>query len=177
MTENKNIWIEKGYKMYSESGFHGLKIEKLAKNVGKSKSSFYHHFADLEYFEELLFIHHYKQCSILGEKEKNCKIIYPNLINILLEHKIDLLFNRQLRIERNNANVGNALVKSNKLLGNYAVMLWAKEINIKLSTKQLERLFEIATDDFYMRINIDNLNYEFLSSYFQNLSQITKEFT
>jgi AcrR family transcriptional regulator len=176
MNESKNIWIENGYKMYSSTGISGIKIEKLAKKIEKSKSSFYHYFADLECFEEVLFDHHYKQCLILAEKEKSCKTIYPDLINILLEHKTDLLFNRQLRIDRNNITVEKALEKSQKILGNYALMLWTKQINIKLSTDQLEGLFEIATDDFYMRINDNNLNYEFLSSYFKNLTQITEKF-
>jgi len=116
------------------------------------------------------------KCSILSQKEKNCESIFPELIDILLEHKIDLLFHRQLRINRSDKVIESALIKSNQILGNYAVMLWAKKINLKLTTNQLSGLFELATDDFYMRINKDNLNYQYLSNYFENLSQITKQF-
>jgi len=176
MIKSKEIWIRKGYETSALNGFESLKIEQLAKNVGISKSSFYHHFADLECFSENLIEHHYNQCSILSQKEKECESLFPDLINILLEHKVDLLFHRQLRINRNDMVIESALAKSNQILGNYAVMLWAKEINLKLNTKQRIGLFEIATDDFYMRINKNNLNYAFLSNYFENLSQITKQF-
>jgi len=174
MIKSKEFWIAKGYKIYALNG--SIKIEQLAKAVGISKSSFYHHFADIECFFEDLINHHYSNCTALAKKEKECKLIFPELINILLDHKVDLLFHRQLRINRNVKVIETALLKSNLILGNYAVMLWAKEINLKLTTNQLNGLFEIATDDFYMRINKDNLDYQFLLNYFKNLSQISKRF-
>lgn len=174
--DHKDIWIKTGYETFALDGKSGLKIEPLAKKVGISKSSFYHHFVDLDCFLENLFSHHFQMNSILAEKERSCKTIHSELINVLLEHKVDLLFNRQLRINRNDSRIKEALIKSDKLLGNYAVTLWAKEINLKLTERQLEGIFEIATDDFYMQINKDNLNHEYLSNYFLNLSRITKQF-
>ncbi|MFZ4399682.1 MAG: TetR/AcrR family transcriptional regulator, partial [Bacteroidales bacterium] len=43
----EEIWIIKGYETFAFFGENGLKVEQLAKSVGISKSSFYHHFADL----------------------------------------------------------------------------------------------------------------------------------
>ena len=176
MTSPKAIWIEKGYEMYAFKGFESLKVEPLSKCVGISKSSFYHHFADLECFTEKLYEHHFDQCALIGQKEERCSTIQPELIGLLMEHKVDLLFHRQLRIYRNDQWVEEAFVKSNALLGNYAVMLWAKEINLKFTNIQLKRLFELATDDFYMKINAQNINASFLINYFENLSQVTKHF-
>ncbi len=176
MIKPKDFWISKGYEAYALNGFESLKIEQLAKVVGISKSSFYHHFADLECFFEVIIEHHLEKCKILSQKEKDCETIFPDLINILLDHKIDLLFHRQLRVNRNDKEIEVALAESNKLLGNYAVMLWAKNINLKLTTKQLSGLFEIATDDFYMCITKDNLDYLFLSNYFKKLNRITEQF-
>ncbi|BDS13924.1 TetR/AcrR family transcriptional regulator [Aureispira anguillae] len=177
MESSKQKWIKKGYETYALAGYKRLKIESLARVVGVSKSSFYHHFADLECFSDHLFEHHFKMCLILAEKERNCASIYPDLINILVAHKVDLLFHRQLRIHRHYDSVQIALSKANKILGNYATMLWAKQINLKLNTTQLEGLFELATDDFYMNINKDNLCYNSLKSYFQNLSRIINRLT
>ncbi|WKN40905.1 TetR/AcrR family transcriptional regulator [Tunicatimonas pelagia] len=173
--KKQNLWITTGYEICSIHGLDGLKVEQLARVVGVSKSSFYHHFADLECFTKILFDYHFECCGILASKEKSCIQIYPDLINILLEHKTDLLFHRQLRIDRKNSQVEKALVKANSILGNYSMMLWAKDINHNLSQNQLDGLFKIATDDFYMRINENNLNYEYLSSYFKELGKATKQ--
>ena len=99
--DSKQTWIQKGYEIFAISGQGGLKIEPLAKSVGKSKSSFYHHFADLELFTDYLLKHHIEQSYIIAEREKNANNIEPELVNILVEHRVDLLFNRQLRINRN----------------------------------------------------------------------------
>jgi len=55
LKEGALIWLEAGYAAFSLHGPNGIKVESLAKEIGKSKSSFYHHFADREIFiEELL---------------------------------------------------------------------------------------------------------------------------
>ncbi|MEZ4687033.1 MAG: hypothetical protein R3B47_13480 [Bacteroidia bacterium] len=44
-------------------------MERLARDIGKSKSSFYHHFADLEVFTALLLNQHLEQAKVMAEKE------------------------------------------------------------------------------------------------------------
>jgi hypothetical protein len=39
---------------------------------------------------------------------------------------------------------------------------------------QIEGIFTLALENFYLQINADNLNYTWLSDYFANLKQITR---
>ena len=72
MTEKTEIWIIKGYEIFAMLGEKGLIIEKLAKEVRKSKSSFYHHFTDLEIFIEKILLHHlYKSVSNCRKGKKS----------------------------------------------------------------------------------------------------------
>ncbi|MCX6266046.1 MAG: TetR/AcrR family transcriptional regulator, partial [Bacteroidetes bacterium] len=118
MIDSKDIWIKTGYEIFAQFGVSGLKIESLARKVGISKSSFYHHFADLELFMEELLNYHIQQSYIIADKEKNAKKINPDLISILVEHKTDLLFNRQLRINRERKLFYETLNRSNQIAGN-----------------------------------------------------------
>ncbi len=174
MTDSKEIWIKVGYERFAQSGQNGLKIEPLAKKVGKNKSSFYHYFADLELYLDELLKYHINQSKIIAEKEKKCQNISPELIDILVEHKIDILFNRQLRINRNHKKLLSTLEKSNEIIGNDFVMLWVRDLNLKLSIRKLESIFELALENFYLQINDDNLNHQWLSYYFNNLKNIVK---
>ena len=174
--DNKEIWIKKGYEIFSISGQSGLKIEPLAKIVGKSKSSFYHYFADLELYIDELLKYHIRQSGIIAEKEQKAQNINPDLIEIIVEHKTDILFNRQLRINRDNKTFLNTLEKSEKIVGNDFVMLWVRDLDLKLTHKQLEGIFTLALDNFYLSINPDNLNYQWLSVYFKNLKKIVQNF-
>lgn len=177
MTDNKDIWIKTGYEIFALSGENGLKIEALAKKVGISKSSFYHHFADLEIFVEFLLKFHLNQSEVMVDKERNAKNIDPELITILVDHRMDLLFNRQLRINQQQQHYKETLDKSNQIIGNEFVKLWAKDLNLNLSQGQLESLFELALENFYLQINAENLNPTWLSAYFNNLKRIARNFT
>jgi hypothetical protein len=94
----------------------------------------------------------------------------------LVEHKTDLLFNRQLRFNQQKETFKKALVKSNQSIGNEFVILWAKEHKLSLSQKQLESLFELALENFFLQINEDNLNFTWLYDYFNKLGKIAQEF-
>jgi AcrR family transcriptional regulator len=176
INDNNKIWIETGYKIVAIFGFEGLKIEQLAKKVGISKSSFYHHFADLELFVECLLKYHSQQAYIIAEKEKNAKNINPELINILIEHTTDLLFNRQLRVHRQQKTFFDTLIKTNQIIGNDFVLIWKKDLNLNLTQTQLEAFFELALENFYLQITPENLNKEWLLEYFNYLKKIISNF-
>ena len=176
MKETRESWIIKGYETFALAGENGLKIEKLAKEVGISKSFFYHHFADIVVFTENLLFHHLEKAQIIAEKEKRAKTINPELINILIDHKIDLLFNRQLRINANNPNFKKTLQKSNEIIGKDFIELWLTDAKISLTKPQVAGLFELALENFYLQINPENIEKNWLESYFENLNRIIKSF-
>jgi AcrR family transcriptional regulator len=176
MKGNKEIWIKSGYEIFALSGHSGLKVEPLSRKVGKNKSSFYHYFADLELFLEELLSFHIEQSYIIAKKEQNDKNITPELIDIIVEHKIDILFNRQLRINREQKNFLDVLKKSNEIVGNAFVMLWVRDLGLKLSQRQLESIFELAIENFYLQINADNLNQQWLYNYFSYLKGVVGTF-
>ena len=93
-------WLEVGYTIFSNEGPNGLKVEVLAREVGKSKSSFYHCFADLDIFvDELLCFHVVKSTEIFN-RVKLCENVVPDVFEVLYDFKEDAFFNRQLRINR-----------------------------------------------------------------------------
>lgn len=175
-SDNKDIWIKTGYEIFALDGMNGLKIEPLAKKVGKSKSSFYHYFADMELFIEELLKYHLKQSCIIAEAEKKAQNIDPELISVLVEYKLDLLFSRQLRFHKNIPVFDDTVLKSDKIIGEVLVMVWVKDLNLKLSTKQLAAVFELAIENFYLQVNADNINTIWLSAYFANLKKVASNF-
>jgi AcrR family transcriptional regulator len=66
----KQPWVETGYGKFSESGPYGMKVEILAKLVNKNKSSFYHHFADMEIFIECLLNYHLERTRLFVSRAK-----------------------------------------------------------------------------------------------------------
>lgn len=176
MEYRKEIWIRSWYEIFALSGRNGFKIEKLAKTVGISKSSFYHHFAYLDIFIGQWCEYHVESSFILANKEKNIKNIQPELIDILLEHKTNLLFHRQLRINRNIDTYRENLKLSTRVVGNAFIMIWVKDLQLELEQNQLASLFELALENFYLQMNNDNITYQWLAEYFKNPARIAKSF-
>lgn len=176
MTEKTTPWILQGYETFARFGENGLVVEQLAKDVGISKSSFYHHFADLDVFLEKICLHHLRQSEIIAEKERNAENIHSDLIRILIEHKTDLLFNRQLRIHADKPRYKDTLMQSSAIIGKDFIQLWLKDARLNLTPGQAEGIFELAMENFFLQIHADNINPDWLSAFFNNLNRISRSF-
>jgi AcrR family transcriptional regulator len=174
-TDNKEIWIRTGYENFALEGLSGLKIEPLAKKVGKSKSSFYHHFAEVDYFIDFLLKLHIENTHIISVKERNAQNIDPELINTIIEHKLDFLFNKQLRLYQNLKLFPETLNKSNKIVGNLLTMEWTNHINKRLTKTQTDAILSLVIENFFFQITVENLNQKWLSEYFLHLNNITSK--
>lgn len=130
----------------------------------------------MELFIDDLLKYHIEQSYIIAAKEQQATNINPDLINILVDHQTDLLFNRQLRINQNVKSFSDTLQQSNKIVGDAFVYLWIKDLNLQLTQKQIEGIFTLALENFYLKINKDNLNHKWLSADFDELKKITSNF-
>ncbi|MEZ4887823.1 MAG: TetR/AcrR family transcriptional regulator [Chitinophagales bacterium] len=168
----KEPWIEAGYGIFSKEGPKGLKVEVIARKVQKSKSSFYHHFADLEVFTELLLAHHLQRTKIMAEREALCKNVDPELIQVLLDFKQDLFFSRQLRVNRSVEIFKECLEKANQQVGSAFLGVWARDIGLQGKNGLASTVLDFTTENFYLQLTEENFNYGWLSNYFKEIKQM-----
>jgi AcrR family transcriptional regulator len=168
-------WIMAGYELFAKGGPAGLKIEVMAGKVKKSKSSFYHHFSDLEVFMEELLTYHLTRAEAIADRERECKCLVPDLLNVLVESKPDLLFNRQLRIHRDNPAFKKCFEQSNKEASEAIMGLWVTELGLQENKNLARILFFLVMDNFYLQISEKSLTYEWLLNYFAELGRMVAE--
>jgi AcrR family transcriptional regulator len=168
------IWLQAGYALFAATGPDGLKVEVLARKVGISKSSFYHHFADLEVFTRQLLRHHVGQARLLARREAACESLDPGLITVLLEHRTDLLFQRQLRVHRRHGLYAECLVEASGPAAEAFLALWARELPSHLTPHLLGGVFQLALENFYLQLTDATLTREWLSAYFRQLTQLVR---
>lgn len=178
MKASKLIWIEKGYISFANDGPYAIKIETLAKSVLKSKSSFYHHFADMDSFiEALLNLHEIRSLEIATAMQ-NCNSINPDLINLLLNLQDDILFQRQLRIHRNVKIFKKCFEKVHQPVEAAFLNVWAMAIGLGDNINLANAILKITVDNFYLRITPENLNKKwlllFLNEYKTMVQSISK---
>lgn len=173
--ESKQAWVLAGYDMFSQAGPEGLKVEVLARRVGKSKSSFYHHFADLEVFTELLLAHHLNRVVVIVEQEKRCKSVVPELVHVLLEVKQDLLFNRQLRINRDMPGFRPCFEQTNRYAAEAVLDIWAEMLGLHDNSGLAQLVLGLTLENFYLQITEKTLTYEWLVGYLKELQTMVKK--
>lgn len=176
INDNKKSWILCGYEIFSTDGPNGLKIEVLARKVNKSKSSFYHYFADIEIFRDILLEYHLEKSEIISKRESECKSVNPELLNVLIEFKQDLLFNRQLRINRNIIKFKNCFENASKKVAESIIEIWAEELNIKNNSYLAEIILKLSLENFYLQITEETMNLNWLQNYFKELQNMVAEF-
>ncbi len=174
--DRKIIWVKVGYEMFALKGLNGLQIEPIAKLVGKSKSSFYHLFADIEIFLDELLTYHISQVKLMCEKESKALNFNPDIINIFVEHKIDILFNKQLRINHQNTEFRKVMKITDEGLGEVYTFLLRTDLKLNLKQKGIESFFQLALNNFFLQINADNLNFQWLADYFDEIRSLAKSF-
>jgi AcrR family transcriptional regulator len=174
MNEKEKKWILIGYQVFAKDGPRGLKIERLAKLLNTSRSSFYHHFSDLNIFTTALFDYHLQRSELMCEAAMACQSMNPDFINSILAFKEDILFNRQLRIHRHLPNYNNYIEQSHTPIEKAFLNIWAKELNLESNITAAQMLLKLVTENFYMRISEDNLRFDWLENYLNEIVQMTK---
>ena len=180
MKEEKTLpWIHVGYELFAQDGPKALKVEVIARLVNKSKSSFYHHFADLEVFTELLFQYHLERAAIMGEREAACKNVDPELLEVLIEFKQDLFFNRQLRVNRHVPAFKQCFEKAGEIVGNSILGIWAEMLGLDGKSHLANIVLGLTIENFFLQMTEETMNYEWLSNYIKEIqfmvSQLGKQ--
>lgn len=175
MKAAEKTWIERGYTTFAYEGPQGLKVERLAKATGKNKSSFYHLFADMEVFILRLLDYHLAQAKIMVDKEAAAED-EATVIDILVGHKIDLLFSRQLRIHRENKAFEACFQRINAISVPAMLAVWKKMIGLEEHTYLAQMVLHLSLENFYLQITDQTLNVDWLSSYFANIRTMVRTF-
>ena len=170
-------WIETGYQLFSKEGPAGLKVDQLARRVGISRSSFYHLFADLDVFQEKLLAYHGQRAQQAAEKVKQCKVMDPDFIQVIMEEKDYVLFNRQLRIYRDNAVYKAGFENAIALVGKETMGIWTEMVGLQHKPEMARSFFKMTADILFHRITEENINFEWLHSFMSEMKTFVKEAT
>lgn len=165
-------WLEAGYARFATHGPAGLQVEALARLVGKSKSSFYHYFADVEQFTLALLAYHRQRAAELAAAERQCQQIDPELIEVMTAAAPDLFFQRQLRLHRHLPHFAAGCAAADHLLPPEVLALWAHEMGLSGRVLLAESLLGAVQDHFYLHLNPATFDQHWLRTYLNQVRQL-----
>lgn len=159
--KTRQLWIEKGYEHFALYGPENLSINRISKEIGYSRASFYHHFGDIDVFiEELLKLHVqiYQQFNLIGKKE--CKNYLPDLYILLEQYPIPLKFCKQLFINRSKPTYNYLFVKAYSESSDIFILkLFSKQFGLK-NNMETFHLWTTVGESWYSRLDTNDLSAE-----------------
>ncbi|MFT4987006.1 MAG: AcrR family transcriptional regulator [Chitinophagales bacterium] len=170
--QKKAEWIEKGYTIAASEGIKNIRIESIARELDKNKSSFYHYFGDLESFENELLAHHIAEIKELAIQLARCKSMRPDVLNLFILQKTDLFFHKQLRINRSVPRYKACFEQAFQILEDAVIQQWSTFLGLKQRQLFARTFFQLIADNFLLQITEDNFNYEWISQYLDEIHSI-----
>ena len=161
----KQEWIEKGYVLVAENGFRELTVNNICRLLAKSKSSFYHYFGEIEGLKDELVAYHLERAHGFAKKIEDCKNVHPDLVEVLMDYKIDLFFYKQLRLYRNKSNYQKDNQKIFDLYENVVLDKWEDYFDLNNRRLFVRKLNKFLSEHFLMSISLNTYTHEWIKNY------------
>ena len=176
---NKERWLEEGYAQFAENGPEGLSINKISKDLGVSRASFYHYFGDTDVFFEHLLEKHW---DIVQQFNRNgqtgCKQLFPDLYQALSEHPVPLKFSIQLFRHRHIPAYNFLFIKTYESSAKaFVLKLFAEHYQLNQPANELYNLWLTVGETWYSRLNFNELSASTLQQHAEEIMESVVRFT
>jgi len=175
----KQNWLETGYRHFAELGPDQLSINRLSKELGASRASFYNYFGDLNVFiDELLTMHWGIAVNFSNEGRFSCTQLFPDLYQILAKYPIPLQFSIQLFKHRNIPAYNFIFIKSYEHSAKaFLLRLFTEEYDLRKPKSELLKLWITVGEAWYSRLNPEDLTSETLQNHAKEILDVVIEFS
>lgn len=171
--DKRIVWIEAGYKRFAKHGEPGLTIESISRELGKSKSSFYHYFGELDVLKSEILKHHLENSKNIGIQIASAKKLDPDVLQVIVNHKLDFLFHKQLKLATEDAYKPHH-EKAYALVEKPLLTKLSEAFNLEDRQLFSNALLNLVRDNFLLRIQDHTLTIEWLKAYIEELRTLIK---
>ncbi|MDX1333437.1 MAG: TetR/AcrR family transcriptional regulator [Robiginitalea sp.] len=169
----KEQWLQQGYLDFAKDGPDKLSINQMGQEIGASRSSFYHHFGEIDLFVDALLARHWAVCQEFNQIGKvSCKNLVPDLYELLAAHSVALQFSRQLFHHRHIPRFNYVFVKSYEASAQAFILeLFAAHMDLHLPQNDLSHLFMTLGEAWYSRLDPNDLSAATLQHHAEDILQ------
>ena len=96
-------------------------------------------------------------------------------LRLLAAHDMDLLFNRQLRIHRNNMAYQLCFQRANSVVEDEIESIWAEALGIPDQPRIARNIFSVVSDLFYQRVTRETLNYAWMVAFLAEVNGFMRD--
>ncbi|RIW14997.1 TetR/AcrR family transcriptional regulator [Algoriphagus lacus] len=164
------IWMDTGYGIFCKEGPSGIVVERLARELNKNKSGFYHFFGDREYFFETMMKEHLERADEIADRIRRIGTFDPDFYQIMMDYKNPVLFQMQLVKNRETELFAKTFQQFNSKIVGAVIPVWSDHLQVPCDVAI--SLWTIARDSFYARITEENFNSRFFDDLVKEVSTL-----
>jgi AcrR family transcriptional regulator len=159
---NSKVWINVGYELFAREGYESLQVERMARILGLNKSGFYHYFSDRNFYLNRLLRYHDQCVDRMLEKVGGIETFDPEYLQIMIDHPLTVMANRQLSINHRTDLFENTLSDIKQKMEKALLPVWAEYVGMPHQPNLALRYFRLMQDAFYTRLSFDRLRMDYL---------------
>lgn len=174
----RTLWLTAGYDFIANHGFINFKVDEIARQLKRSKSSFYHYFlTPAAFLEEVVELHHEKAIALTSNL-RTLTAISEDLYQLLSDNKPFLLFHKHLSILPENNPLRNAMKICQTMVETQLYKLVMAHNNLPHHDPKWQLLFKTGTNDFLYSItelSLTELHIKMSFEKYQNIIESVKQ--
>ena len=115
-----------------------------------------------------------ERAILIAGQERACKTVIPDLVNVLLAVKIDLLFNRQLRISRQVVAYKRCFEQAGNDISEAIPGIWSEMLGLPDNTSLARISLLLSLDNFYLQLTDETMTYDWLVYFLNDLKGMVR---
>jgi len=173
--EKEKAWIIAGYSLIAEHGFKAVNIQLLSRTVQKSKSSFYHYFTDTANYYMRVMAHHVERSQVFVDDIATIQNIEPDLIDILMNYRDDILFHKQLHLNYHQEACASCIQKVNTIYEKTLIEKWIPYLGLEHKRLFLQSFHRFMIEHFCLKISADHYSREWIQAYLKDMVYLLQQ--
>lgn len=177
--DKKSKWLNEGYKQFAEFGPDQISINKISKDIGAARASFYHFFGDMDVFiEELCALHWDIAVEFNKSGKDNITQLFPDFYDFLAEYNMPLQFSLQLFRNRHHPTYNYLYLRTYELSASaFLLDLFAKQCHVKQPKQDLLKLWVTVGEAWYSRLDPEDLSSATMQKHAKDILQAVMQFS
>lgn len=164
------IWMDTGYGIFCKEGPSGIVVERLARDLNKNKSGFYHFFGDREDFFETMMKEHLERADQIADSIRRIGTFDPDFYQIMMDHKEPVLFQMQLVKNRETELYASTFQQFNSKIVGAVIPVWSDYLQVPCDVAS--SIWTITRDSFYARITEENFHSRFIQDLVKEVKRL-----
>lgn len=173
--DKRPLWIQRGYTLIAEKGIKDVNVELLASSLSGSKSSFYHYFGNFDQFKIELLKHHILKSEQLSHAITVCNNLMPDMLQVFVDNKEDILFHKQIRIYRNETLYKECFEKAYRIVESAILEKWVAFLGFENQPILAKSILNLTSDNFLLRVTFEDFTFSWLENYAKEMSYLVQQ--